>query len=410
MKRILISAYGCEPGKGSEQGVGWNWTLQLARFADLVVLTRSNNRASIEAALPAEIRDRVRFEYYDLPPAIARFKRKEKGLYFYYLLWQWGAYRRAYELVRQLHFDFVISLTFGSIWMPTFMHRLPVPFIWGPIGGGEAVPFSLIPALPWSARFPQYLRYILMATIHLNPLIMRPIRLAQLILARTADTARLIPNQYIHKVQIVLETAISEDFLNLSSEKQSHSPDSSLRLVFTGRLVAFKNVSCALKALEKALASGVKAQLIIVGDGPERKRLETLVVDLGIVGAVSFIGAVSRERVIEELLRSDVYFFPSLREGGVWSLMEAMSVGLPVICVNTSGMGIITDADSAIRLEPVSQEQLIKGFADALITLAGSPELRRQLGENARRRIYQYFRWKQKGEIIRDLIISQKSN
>lgn len=402
--RILVSAYGCEPGKGSEQGVGWNWTLQLARFAEVVVLTRSNNRASIEIALPTEIRDHVRFEYYDLPPAITRFKRKEKGLYFYYFLWQWGAYRRACELVRQKHFDFVISLTFGSIWMPTFMHRLSVPFIWGPIGGGEAVPFRLIPMLPWRARVIQYFRYFLMATIRLNPLVIEPIRRAQLILARTADTARLIPLQCAHKVQIVLETAISEDFLNRPFKQQPSSLDSPLRLVFTGRLVAFKNLPCALKALAKALASGVNAKLSIVGDGPERKWLETLVVSLGITEAVNFVGVLSQEQVIEELLRSDIYFYPSLREGGVWSLMEAMSVGLPVICVNTSGMGIITDENSAIRVEPISQEHLVAGFAEALTLLANSPERRKLLGENGRRRIETFFRWNHKGDFMRDLL------
>ena len=193
MKRLLLSAYGCEPGKGSEQGVGWNWTLQLARSAELVVLTRSNNQDAIEAALPQGLRERVRFAYYDLPPSLARFKRKEKGLYFYYLVWQWGAYRRARELVRQTCFDYAIALTFGSIWMPTFMHRLPVPFIWGPVGGGEAVPFSLISTLPLRARVPQLLRYLLMATVHRNPLVMGPIRRAKMVLTRTADTARLIP-------------------------------------------------------------------------------------------------------------------------------------------------------------------------------------------------------------------------
>lgn len=404
MKRILISAYGCEPDKGSEQGVGWNWTLQLARFADLVVLTRSNNRASIEAALPAEIRDRVRFEYYDLPPAIARFKRKEKGLYFYYLLWQWGAYRRARELVSKVHFDFAISLTFGSIWMPTFMHRLPVPFIWGPIGGGEAVPFRLISTLPLSARVPQYLRYFLMVTIRLNPLVTNPIHRARLILVRTADTARLIPVRYADKVCIILETAVSEVFLNRSLEQKLILLNSPLRLIFTGRLVAFKNVSCALKALAKALALGVKAEMVIVGDGPERRRLETLVINLGITEAVNFIGAVSHGKVIEELLKSDIYFFPSLREGGVWSLMEAMSVGLPVICANTSGMGIITDESSAIRVAPVSQARLIEGFAEALTLLANSPERRKLLGENGRRRIETFFRWDYKGDFMRDLL------
>ena len=79
-KRILISAYGCEPHKGSEQGVGWHWCLEIARTADIVVITRSNNRNAVEAAVPDDLADRIEFEFYDLPRAIRRLKRKEKGL------------------------------------------------------------------------------------------------------------------------------------------------------------------------------------------------------------------------------------------------------------------------------------------------------------------------------------------
>jgi glycosyltransferase involved in cell wall biosynthesis len=92
-----------------------------------------------------------------------------------------------------------------------------------------------------------------------------------------------------------------------------------------------------------------------------------------------------------------------LKEGGVWSLMEAMSMGLPSICVKTSGMEVITDDTSAIRVEPVSQQQMIEDFASALEQLAKSPALRRQLGDNARKRIKEHFLWRHKGEFMASL-------
>ena len=65
--RILVSAYACSPGFGSEQGVGWNRALQLARFHEVWVVTRSKNRAAIEAALAREPRPNLHFLYQDLP-------------------------------------------------------------------------------------------------------------------------------------------------------------------------------------------------------------------------------------------------------------------------------------------------------------------------------------------------------
>lgn len=405
-RRLLISAYGCEPGKGSEQGVGWHWCMQLAGLAELVVLTRSNNQSAVEAALPSSLAERVRFEFYDLPPAVRRFKREEKGLYFYYLLWQWGAYRRARELAKRSRFDYAMHLTFGSIWMPTFMHRLPLPFIWGPVGGGEAVPFRLIGTLPPLGRITQYLRYALMATLPVNPLIMGIVRRAKVILARTEDTAKLIPTRHAGKVRVVLETAVADDLLSGATQAASEgreSTDSPLRVIFTGRLVAFKNVAAAIHAIARARDQGANLHLVVVGNGPLRNALEVLADSLGIAAHVSFRGTVTQAQVVQQLRNADVYLFPSLREGGVWSLMEAMSAGLPTVCVNTSGMAVITDETSAIRVAPDSQEQMIAGFTQALVDLAQSPELRRRLGTNARKRIEEHFRWHHKADFMQAL-------
>lgn len=402
MKRLLISAYGCEPGKGSEQGVGWNWCLQLGNLAGLVVITRSNNQSAVEEALPSSLAGRVRFEFYDLPPAIRRFKRKEKGLYFYYLLWQWGAYRRARELVKRSRFDYAMHLTFGSIWMPTFMHRLPLPFIWGPVGGGEAVPFRLIGALPPLGRITQYLRYALMATLPVNPLIMGIVRRAKVILARTEVTAKLIPAHHAGKVRVVLETAVADDLLSVGIRERVGTAGP-LRVIYTGRLVALKNVAAAIHAIARARARGANLEFVIVGNGPLRETLKALAERLGIAEFVTFLGSVSQAEVIEQLGKSDVYLFPSLKEGGVWSLMEAMSTGLPTVCVDTSGMAVITDETSAIRVAPDSQEQMIAGFTQALVDLAQSPELRRRLGTNARKRIEDHFRWHHKAEFMQAL-------
>ncbi len=406
VKRLLVSAYGCEPGKGSEQGVGWNWCLQLGHLVELTVLTRSNNQSAVESSLPSSLAGRVKFEFYDLPPAIRRLKRKERGLYFYYMLWQWGAYRRARELVKRSCFDCTMHLTFGSIWMPTFMHRLPIPFIWGPVGGGEAVPFRLIGALPPAGRIIQYLRYGLMATLPINPLIMSAVRRAKVILARTEDTARLIPARHAGKVRVLLETAVADDLLFCPAKAASEGiedTDRTLNVIYTGRLVAFKNLPAAIHAIARARAQGANLHFVIVGDGPLREDLQELVDRLGIAAYVSFRGTFTQSEVIQELRNADVYLFPSLREGGVWSLMEAMSVGLPTVCVNPSGMAVITDETSALRIAPDSQEQMIAGFTQALVDLAQSPELRRRLSSNARRRIETHFRWHHKAEFMQSL-------
>ena len=76
--KVLLSAYACEPGKGSEPGVGWTWVCGLAGQVQLTVLTRSNNRDPIEAEIASLPHDHplhgVRFLYHDLPASIRRLK------------------------------------------------------------------------------------------------------------------------------------------------------------------------------------------------------------------------------------------------------------------------------------------------------------------------------------------------
>jgi hypothetical protein len=145
MKRlhILISAYACEPGKGSEPGVGWNWVMQVARFHEVWVITRANNRQPIEQAMAAQPGPQVHWLYVDLPRWALWWKRGQHGMYLYYYLWQVGAYMLAQRLHREVRFDVVHHLTFGTHWMPSLLALLSVPFVWGPLGGGEYAPRTL---------------------------------------------------------------------------------------------------------------------------------------------------------------------------------------------------------------------------------------------------------------------------
>jgi glycosyltransferase involved in cell wall biosynthesis len=402
-RRLLVSAYGCEPGKGSEQGVGWNWVLQLANLAELVVVTRANNREAIKASLPEELAERIRFVYYDLPKQLRAFKRKERGLYLYYLLWQWGAYRTMRRELAPGPVTYAIHLTFGSIWMPTFMHRLPVPFIWGPVGGGEAVPWSLIQSLPLKGQFIQYARYLLMATFTINPLVTSVARKACIILTRTEDTARIIPARYSEKVRVVLETAAAEHWFAHPPANLNTSPDNTLEVIYTGRLVPLKNLDMAIRAISAARQRGAKIRFTIVGDGPLRSALERRAAAEGIDDVVTFTGRCTQDEVLSRLGASDVYLFPSLKEGGVWSLMEAMALGLPSVCVNTSGMAVIADISCARLIETGSPDDMVEAFADALSELAANPQLRRRMGMNARHRLNSHFRWEQKGAFMNSL-------
>ena len=142
--RVLLSAFECAPGIGSESEVGWRWAVEIARLGhDVVVLTWSRDRALLEAARAAgKVPASVRFEYV-MPAWLEALRARGLPLQLVHLSWQLAAYLHARKLIRRERFDLVHHITYCVIRQPSFMGRLPLPFVLGPVGGGETAPFAL---------------------------------------------------------------------------------------------------------------------------------------------------------------------------------------------------------------------------------------------------------------------------
>ena len=395
MRKILVSAYGCEPYRGSEAGVGWNWILQMARFNELFVIARKNDKEKIEKNLPNEYENTVHFFYYDTCPFLQKIKKKEKGLYLYYWLWQIGIIPFIAKIIHDYKPDYTMHLTFGSLWMPTFLPFFNVPFIWGPIGGGDGVPKKLLSILPLKQRFIQSMRYVMIATSWLNPLVVIPSKKACLILCRTENNRDAIPKKYRHKCRVVLETAMEDEvFANC---KDYDKISDYVKIIVTGRLVPFKNIMLALECIDTLIKEHQKIHMSIIGKGSEENKINTYIQKHGLETVVDLIPEMPRDQLLKRLSDADIYFFPSLREGGSWALMEAMAVGLPVVCLNWTGMKIITDTNSAIQIEPNEYEQIKCEFTEGLSQLIIDRELRISMVSAARKRIKNLFNWEHVG-------------
>ena len=403
MRTILISAYGCEPLKGSEAGVGWNWVIQMAQRNRLHVITRANNQASIEAHLPNELKNNIIFHYYDAPSFIRQLKKRAKRLYFYYFVWQIGIIPIVRHIIKTERIDYTMHLTFGSMWMPTFLPFFSTSFIWGPIGGGDCEPRPFLKLLPFKQKVIQSFRYVMNALSFMHPGVMFAAYRAKVILARTPNTARAIPNCFRAKVQTILETAMEDSVFEHKCVYQLN--DDVVRMITTGRLLPNKNIVTAVKSLEY-IPKDYRVRLTIIGSGYQRREIEETAKRIGRSQDVVIIDELPREEVLAVVERSDIFLFPSLREGGSWSLMEAMAIGLPVICLDWAGMAIITDDNCAIRIPVSNPEQMPKDMAAAIITLIKNPGLREAMGKAGRNRIKEVYNWKTKGLFVEQLFNS----
>ena len=285
MRTLLVSAYSCEPLKGSEPAVGWNWVIELAKRNRVHVITRANNQTVIEQHLPNDIKGNIVFHYYDTPDIIKNLKHKDKGLYFYNFCWQIGIVGLAKSIIRKEKIDYILHLTFGSVWMPTFLPLLNPKFVWGPMGGGECVPFSFIGVLPLKQRIVQLFRYILNYTTIINPLILLPACKSKVILARTPNTRDIMPFFTRKKTRILLETAMEDDIFK--REKTDYGADV-IQMVISARFISIKNIPLIIKAL-KYIQTSIPWKLTLLGSGPDKKLIENTIMAEGVGQQVSII-------------------------------------------------------------------------------------------------------------------------
>jgi glycosyltransferase involved in cell wall biosynthesis len=247
--KILVSAYACEPGKGSEPAVGWNWTRELAREHEVWVLTRANNRAVMEAELARRPQPNIHPLFVDLPRWISFWKRGQRGVRAYYYLWQFAALRRARRAHAEVGFDLVHHLTFATAFAPALVGALPVPFLWGPVGGGVRVPWRQ--AGEWGVRGSLYeaLRAWRRAVgRYADPLVRLTWRRARMILVQNPETLAFLPARHRGKAIVCPNAGIDPADI---APRRMRDPGRILA-VTAGRLLHFKGVSIALKAIAEA--------------------------------------------------------------------------------------------------------------------------------------------------------------
>lgn len=379
--KLLVSAYACEPGKGSEPAVGWNWVQALVRRGYHVhVITRSNNREAIESDAAAR-NSALTFHYFDLSARARAWKRRRGGIYLYYLLWQWGAYRLAARLHEAERFDRVHHVTFASYRQPSFMGRLGIPFIFGPVGGGETMPAPLRRGLPLRNRTAEWIRNLGNALIGFDPLMRSTFSRAQIIACTTAETRACIPARFRTKCVVQPAIGIDESEISVSSGEETSAP----RFLFVGRLLYWKGLHLAIRAMAQVRDSLPDVRLKIIGTGEDREWLESQGRAAGIADLLEWLPSKPHAEIAGEYRRNHALVFPSLHDSGGMVVLEALAAGLPVVCLDLGGPGTIATPDCAVIVAARRSNEvaIVDALARAMIRLATDAGFRARLATHA---------------------------
>lgn len=399
--KILMSAFSCGPGRGSEPGVGWNIAVEAARLGhQVVVLTQSEFASDIDrqvrsGSLPPGLRFDVLMPRWleRLRDIGLRLGQPALTWHITSVLWQFCALRHVRRHYRNAGFDLVHHVTFAGIRHPTLLTLLNVPTVLGPLGGGDRVPMALRKSFPWRYWLAELARDLHNWSLRIDPMTRSAFHRARLIFLRTEAAMVAVPRRDRHKVRIRVGLGVAD---TVEAEPRPRRAGEPLRLLYAGGLLYLKGVHLGLRALAQARRRGAHAVLTIVGDGPARSHLERLTKQLALEPYVVFKGQVARHELLGLYGEHHVLLFPSMRDAGGMVVLEAWSRALPVICVRLAGPGKMVD-ESCGRVVSVSgrgEEDCAAALGVEIAALAADDALRLSLGRGAMAR-YRQCSWRQ---------------
>lgn len=380
MKKVLLSAFACDPTQGSELGNGWNWAIGLAKQGyEVHCLTRRVSKLNIQSFTKP---DNLFFHYINLPFGLeALYSLSQPTMYLHYITWQWLAYKKAKFLHKKNCFNIAHHITWGSLQMGSFLYKLGIPFIFGPAGGGQEAPVAYKKYFldHWKSEIKREKVSQLLTTW--NPGFKKMLKKAQAVLVSNNDTYRLATSYGAKNVHLVFDVGLPFSFFpdHIPTKSNSTSP---LLLLWVGRFLPRKGLLLVLDVMAK-LKAYQNIQLTVVGDGDMKEAFLDAVKRLKLSDQVKWLGKVPFQEVKNYYNSHHIFVFTSLRDSGGVQLVEAMAYGLPVITLDLHGSGMIVEADRGIKVKVGKPEDTIEELAQAVLTLLQDREKLRVLSEGA---------------------------
>jgi len=393
--KVLMIAYACNPEGTGEHWLGWGWAEQAAKSYQVHLLTTTNARAVIERHAPQH---GIQPHFVALPDSWRKVTERlgRFGAWLRKLVWAYRAACVADELHAREKFALVHQTTFHTFRIPFLATRLNIPSVWGPVAGGEHVPrgFSQFygpVALPeWLHRFFNRLCLAL-------PAVQRSLARADVLFVSNHTTLSFLGPKVAAKCVVVPPNAVRVE------DEQKPVPvrdrtDATFRLLYVGNCLATRAMPLAFAALARARLRN--CEFVIIGSGAGLELWQRKAREFGVTDQVKFLGQLPHAQLAGYYEAADLLVFPALRDSGGSALLEAMSKGVPVICLDWGGPAEMVDADSGVKIPVTTPEETIQAFADALTQLQADVSRRVRLSLCAAERTRRHFTWAAKRELL----------
>lgn len=398
--KILMSAYACEPNKGSEHGVGWHWATYMAKYNDVWVITRKSNREEIEKELSINPIKNLNFIYCDLPYYLRFWKKGNRGVHLYYKIWQKIAYYKVKKIKKYNDFDIVHHVTFNEFRTPGLLWKMDIPFVWGPIGGAQEIP-QKFEEYYQGYKVKEKIRSYLNKKYIKSKSVKKASNKASMILFANEETSTALELLHLeNKSMRLLETAIDKE--KISFAEKIYEEKEKFTLMWAGNLIYRKALGILLEALSDI---NIKDRIVlnVIGDGPMRKKYEQYCKENNLEKIVNFVGKVSYNDMQNYYKNADIFIFTSLRDTSGNVVLEAMSNELPIITLDHNGVKDIVTEECGFKIKVTNPNKVKNDIRCAIETLVNDSDLRKTMGTASKRRIINNYTWEKSAEIMQNI-------
>jgi glycosyltransferase involved in cell wall biosynthesis len=345
--KVLLIAYSCEPGRGSEWGTSWAFVNELARHQPVWIIVHADNRDGLDSYLKRTPTPHpIHVTYVAVPRAFGWMRKTAYAIQnVHYYLWQLAAARAARRLHAEVGFDVVQHVSWSRWWMPSAgatLARRGVRFIFGPCVGGETVPASFKRRAPWPVRWGEFQRAVARNIWSRDPMLARCVRAADMVVVGTPASVDGVNAFGPKRVEVMPAIMITDTRLIEAARpiRAARVVDDTLRLCSVGGMIHYRGVDLILRAIK---ASGIeKFHYTHCCGGPTFEAMKALAVELGIADRVTFTGETRHAENLQYVAKADALVHLVLRDSqGV--VPEALALGVPVLALDHHSMAPIID-------------------------------------------------------------------
>lgn len=396
--KILVNCYACSPYKGSEPGMGWNFVKCLSRNHELHIITEKKFKQDIDKYFSENPEERKYYSFYFINRERHNILRKiyPPSYYWFYEKWQKKVLLFAKELDKKHNFDIVHQLNMIGYREPGYLFKLNKPFVWGPIGGFNITPWKLLYTMGvYGAVFFLCRNIINLFQMHNSHRVKSAINYSKALISATKDDHDKILNIW-NKESIIIPEVGFTSLNDINPTKR----EGKLRICWSGLHIPRKSLNFLLEAISKC-ENKEQIELHIIGDGQCNRKWKAMATKLNLKN-INWYGWIERDRALDIMKSSHLFSITSLSDATSTVLLEALSLGLPVIALNHLGFANVITDTCGIKIELNSKEQLVQDMANAIDYLFENEDKRYKLSEGAIIRSKE-FSWEKKAATINEI-------